>query len=206
MLSSFSRSGKTGRKKRVKKPLSLCRQCGQLVKTTKNVFCSVKCMANSKKKRHQVTCAQCQKPMEVLENRFKARSFFLCSTECANDLYSKQRQAAIERDKQNRLNKQEEKQRKSTSLENRWLRKIKQELKSRLLRSDCDKWEEKCSAAIRTMKRISTVVDRIIIVTDWAYWSRENQRRMMAKDKTLESSNWMKKCHSTSCNWRKKKG
>lgn len=173
----------------------------------------MRCMTDSKKKRHQVSCIQCQKPMEVVENRFKARSFFLCSAECANDLYSKQRQATREKNRHRRLEKKRERLIKRRAAEEEaktnpnwiWIKKAKQESLKAFVDFTKSEWERKSIAAVATMrKRESTIVCRPEIIVDWLYWVNACQARLVSKSKRQAKSDWYRKCETSSNNLKRR--
>lgn len=192
-------------RRHAKKTLPECRYCGQPVKTKRGTFCSVKCMTDSKKKRHQVSCIQCQKLMEVLENRFKARSYFLCSTECANDFHLKRRIVATERNEQKRLVKRKEREKKKESFESRWLRKSGQ-CRSRIRRRQHDEWERKCHTASTGIKNRTASVNHNSPLTslDWESCVAVERNRINAVIKRSMKSGWELKSENISSTLRKR--
>lgn len=188
-----------------KRTFSGCRYCGQPVKTRKRTFCSVKCMTDSKKKRHQVSCIQCQKPIEVLENRFKARSYFLCSTECASNFHLKQRITTTERNEQKRLVKQRERERKKTSFESRWIRRVGQ-CRSKIRSRQHDEWERKCHTASTGLKNRTASVrhNSSLDSLDWLLCVAIERKRIKTVAKRSMKSDWELKSENISSVLRKR--
>lgn len=192
-------------RKRSNKVSPACRYCGQPVKVKKRTFCSVKCMADSKKKRHQVACVQCQKPMEIVENRFKARSYFLCSTECANEFYLKQRVVTTERNEQRKLAKHKERERRKASFESRWLRRSSQ-CRSYIRLRQCDEWERKCHTASTGLKNRTASIrnDSSLDSLDWSFCVAAERKRINAVAKRSIKSDWELKSENISSALRKR--